>query len=431
MFRFLPDGAFWAPDGHCNDGTSCTWSRERGGIGVQWGGAGPHKARISKDRRRLSGRRLMDNDAFQATFVRRLSDEEVAATPGGGPKEPEEDMYEVLGVDEDADDNAIKKAFRKLSRQYHPDKARGADREEAQKMFDKIRNAYEVVGDPDKRALYDTGGIEAVRDAEKKDASGGGGMNPLAAFFGGQMGGGGGKKRKANKGPDFKMEHPCTLESMYNGSDLKVEIRRRVVCRGCNRKEKRKTAKCRACGRCPNEIRTVMRSMGIMQIQQQEEVPSKHKCKTEPKTLDLTVEKGMADGAEITFERASEQRPGQIPGDVVVVLREKKHGRFRREGNDLHTELDVSLLEALVGFEKSVRHLDGHEVSVRQWDRPSRPFEVHKIQGEGMPVHEFPSQFGDLYVKINIIMPDKIDEEQAAWLRSNLPNTPYTKMATA
>ena len=154
------------------------------------------------------------------------------------------------------------------------------------------------------------------------------------------------------------------------------------------------------------------RTLTRMIVQQEERVPSKEKCKVEDTVLRTTVERGVADGAEIKFPRKSEQKPGQVPGDVVMTLKQKKHRTFTRDGNDLHMSLEVSLKEALLGFSKTYKHLDGHEFEVEK-KGVTKPMSVKKIRGEGMPLHGTPSEFGDLHVKFTVVMPSTITPEQA------------------
>merc|ERR1719231_1445572 len=116
-------------------------------------------------------------------------------------------------------------------------------------------------------------------------------------------------------------------------------------------------------------------------VQMQEEVPSKERCKNEATTLTATIEKGMKHEEQITFERMSEQRPGMIPGDVIFVLKQKDHPVFRREGNHLHMDMHISLKEALVGFNKSVKQLDGREVPITS-SGVTFPHQVRTIRGE-------------------------------------------------
>ena len=156
-------------------------------------------------------------------------------------------------------------------------------------------------------------------------------------------------------------------------------------------------------------------------IQQQEEVPSKEKCKNEPKKLTATIERGVAHGEQITFERASEQRPGFIPGDVIMILKQKPHSRFQRRGDDLYHKMTISLKQALTGFKTTLQHLDGHVVDIES-KGVTRFGQVRKYEGEGMPVHNFPSQFGDLHVEFEVRFPRSFTKEQAEELRRILPD---------
>jgi DnaJ homolog subfamily B member 11 len=327
-------------------------------------------------------------------------------------EEEEKDWYEILGIDEDATDRQIKKAFRKLSVKYHPDKNKG--NKEAQENFQEINNAYEVLGNPDKRVLYDAGGQKAVKEGER-----GGGGSPLDAFFGGMFGGGGGGGRRGKKGRDVSVRVEVTLETLYNGGERTAEIERRVICRGCGKNPRKK--KCRSCKtKCPNEIKMVQRQMapGFM-VQQQQEVPSKEMCKNEKKRLTGQIEKGMPDGSKITFERESEQRPGYIPGDVIMILHTRKHRLFKRDGQNLHHTMKITLKEALTGFSKTIQHLDGHVVTIKS-KKVIKPFQVKQYPNEGMPVHNFPSQFGTLFVKFEIIFPKKLSQEDKNKLKEIL-----------
>merc|ERR1719163_848887 len=125
------------------------------------------------------------------------------------------------------------------------------------------------------------------------------------------------------------MTHEVTLEDLYNGKALSTTISRLVHCKGC---KDRRDGECRECTtRCPNEVKTVLRQVAPgFNVQQQQEVASKEKCKMGEVTLDIQLEKGMKDGEKITFKGKSEQRPGLIPGDVHLVLREQRHQRFTR-----------------------------------------------------------------------------------------------------
>merc|ERR1719502_1954389 len=232
--------------------------------------------------------------------------------------------------------------------------------------------------------------MELVKQGVGEEGQGGG-MDPFAALFGG------GRQQNRNKGQEAHVELGVSLEDMYIGNEVEAHIQRRVVCRGCGPGKKPKP-KCETCGRCPDETRTVQRQMGPgMIVQQEERVASKEKCKVEDTVLKAMVERGMKEGAEIKFPRMSEQSPGQVPGDVLMKIKQKRHHLFTRDGNDLHMDMTISLKEALLGFEKTIKHLDEHVVYIES-DRIIRPGQVKRLKGEGMPLHNTPSEFGDLHV---------------------------------
>jgi len=278
--------------------------------------------------------------------------------------------------------------------------------EDCAKLMARVTLAYEVLGDEDKRILYDTGGLESVKEGAEEDERGGS-MDPFSMLFGG--GQQHGRSRGGKRGPDARVELAVSLEDMYLGNIVDAAITRRVVCRKC---AGRSDGKCAGCGRCPNEVRMVQREMRPgMIVQQQEEVQSKEKCKNEETVLKAHVERGMDNGAELTFPRMSEQLPGQIPGNIVMMLKQKSHARFSRKGNDLHIDLVITLKEALLGFSKRLEHLDGHAVIVSA-AKITKPGETKRIRGEGMPILNFPSEHGDLFVKFQFKMPSELTEAQ-------------------
>jgi len=274
----------------------------------------------------------------------------------------------------------IKKVYRVLSKKYHPDK--NPD-EESKKIFNEVRDAYEILNDPDKKILYDTGGMEAVKNAEKGEVQ---------------------------KGDDISMTLDVDLEDLYNGGITKAGLGRRVVCRGC--REKPDSPKCYGCNRCPNEVKLVNRQVGPgMFIQQEQEVVSREKCKHEDTTVDVQIERGMYDGETVTFPRMGEQRPGMLPGSVVFTLKTIKHAKFQRRGNDLHMNMQVDLKSALLGWEQFIRHMDGHLVQISTTS-VTKPFQVFRVKGEGMPLRDDPASFGDLYIVVEVVFPKVLTHDQ-------------------
>merc|ERR1712113_228548 len=157
-----------------------------------------------------------------------------------------------------------------------------------------------------------------------------------------------------------------------------------------------------------------------MVVQQEVMVEPKEKCKREEKTLSATIEKGMPDGEDIVFKYESEQKPGQIPGDVVLKLKTVQHPSFKRSRDTLSMKLSIPLRAALLGFETSFKHLDGHTVNLKRTG-VTKPMQTIRIKGEGMPKHGTPSEFGDLIITFTVEFPAAIEPEMASGLENLLP----------
>jgi DnaJ-related protein SCJ1 len=260
---------------------------------------------------------------------------------------------------------------------------------------------------------------------------GGGGGSPFDMFFGGGQQQGG-----RRKGPNYDITLPCTLEELYNGAEKEFTVRRNVICKGCHGTgaEGGKEKKCRGCD--GKGTRLQMQRLGIgFNVQMQTTCDkcggrgktaakqctkcSGQKVVEEDKTLNPVIEKGMPDGHELIFERASQQEPGVSPGDVVMRLKTKKHKVFTRSKNDLKMDLKLTLKEALLGFKKEFTHLDGRTVVVER-DAVTQPMQVMKMKGEGMPLHNYSSEKGVLYVRFVVKNPTKLSAEQKKVLGETL-----------
>lgn len=399
--KFLENNIFWAPTSEC-EMNQCHWKARDKKIFILWGNDGIHTVIPSSDRKSLSGKKY-SGEKLQAKFV------------GNEVAELEEDLYELLGVDVDASEAEIKKAYRKLSRELHPDRVSDSQNKlEVEAKFIKIQEAYEILKEEDMRMVYDTGGLEAINNI-KDPSQQQRGLDPFSMFFGGGMGG------NSNQGSDIALQMDVTLKLLYTGGETIHNFNRRVVCRRCSKITEKNRARCEKCRhKCPGEVKMVQRRMGHMLVQQQEEVPSKERCTMAAAELHVQIEKGMKTGDEIKFPRKNEQTPGQIPGDVIVRLKQKKHKMFQRiNENDLKMKLRVSLKEALTGVDVTIQHLDGHTVHIK-----SKPNEViyplykMKITGEGMPYHNFPSQKGILIVEFEVEFPTTLTNDQFEAIQS-------------
>uniref|UniRef100_A0A1D1XNL8 DnaJ protein ERDJ3B n=1 Tax=Anthurium amnicola TaxID=1678845 RepID=A0A1D1XNL8_9ARAE len=307
--------------------------------------------------------------------------------------------YDVLQVPRGASDEQIKRAYRKLALKYHPDK--NAGNEEANKRFAEINNAYEVLSDREKRSIYDRYGEEGL----KQSAAGGrgGGMNiqdVFNSFFGGGVPDE--EEEKIVKGDDVIVELDASLEDLYMGGSLKIWREKNVL----------KPAPGKRRCNCRNEVyhRQIAPGMFQQMTEQVCEQCPNVKYEREGYLLTVDIEKGMQDGQEVVFYEDGEPIIDGEPGDLKFRIKTAPHERFRREGNDLHATATITLLQALVGFEKSIEHLDEHLVNIGT-KGITESKEVRKFKGEGMPLH-MSTKKGDLYVTFEVLFPTSLTEDQ-------------------
>jgi len=312
-----------------------------------------------------------------------------------------EDFYKILEIPRDATDQQIKKAFRNLSKQYHPDKNQG--NEKAHDMFIKINKAYETLLDQEKRKIYDVYGEEGLDQPNHM-------MN-----------------QNKPKGPNASFEIAVDLEDLYNGSVKELSLEKNVVCNKCHGTGGKlgTTKQCPMCkgrGVTMQDVQTPMgfsiRMQNTCQKCQGKGLTFSETCphckgrkvvRTDKK-IKIEIEKGMKDGENIVFEKESEQHPDTTPGDLIVILKQRPHNFFTsRNGDNLNANISLNLKEAILGFSKNIKHLDGRLVKLES-NKPTQPNQVEKLVGEGMPHHEFSSQKGDLFITYNVRLPDKLSE---------------------
>lgn len=314
----------------------------------------------------------------------------------------------MLQVPKGASDEQIKRAYRKLALKYHPDKNPG--NEEANKKFAEISNAYEVLSDREKRNIYDKYGEEGLKQHAAGGGGRGGGMNfqdIFSTFFGG---GPPEEEEKIVKGDDVIVELDATLEDLYMGGSLKIWREKNIL----------KPAPGKRRCNCRNEVYHKQIGPGMFQQMTEqvcEQCPNV-KYEREGYFVTVDIEKGMQDGQEVVFYEDGEPIIDGEPGDLKFRIRTAPHTHFRREGNDLHTTVTISLLQALVGFEKSLKHLDEHLVDIGS-KGITKPKEVRKFKGEGMPLH-FSKKKGDLYVTFEVLFPSSLTEDQKTKIKAVL-----------
>ncbi|KAL5983596.1 DnaJ protein erdj3b [Asimina triloba] len=325
--------------------------------------------------------------------------------------------YDILQVPRGASDEQIKRAYRKLALKYHPDKNPG--NEEADKKFADINNAYEVLSDREKRNIYDRYGEEGL----KQHAAGGGrggGMNIqdiFSTFFGG--GGPVEEEEKIVKGDDVIVELHASLEDLYMGGSLK-DLINSFYPQIWREKNILKPAPGKRRCNCRNEVYHKQIGPGMYQQMTEqvcEQCPNV-KYEREGYFVTVDIEKGMQDGQDIVFYEDGEPIIDGEPGDLKFVVKTAAHDHFRREGNDLHVTVTISLLQALVGFEKTLKHLDEHLVDISS-KGITKPKEIRRFKGEGMPLH-MSNKKGDLYITFEVLFPSSLTEDQKTKIKAVL-----------
>uniref|UniRef100_A0A1J3FEQ4 Chaperone protein dnaJ 2 n=2 Tax=Noccaea caerulescens TaxID=107243 RepID=A0A1J3FEQ4_NOCCA len=354
-------------------------------------------------------------------------------------------FYEILGVPKTASPEDLKKAYKKAAIKNHPDK--GGDPEK----FKELAQAYEVLSDPEKREIYDQYGEDALKEGM---GNGGGGHDPFdifSSFFGGgsPFGGGSSRGRRQRRGEDVVHPLKVSLEDLYLGTTKKLSLSRNALCSKCNGKGSKSGASM-TCGGCKGTgMKVTMRQLGPGMIQQMqhacneckgtgETINDKDRCPQckgdkvipEKKVLEVNVEKGMQHSQKITFEGQADEAPDTVTGDIVFVVQQKEHPKFKRKGEDLFVEQTISLTEALCGFQFVLTHLDGRNLLIK-----SDPGEVVKpdsykaISDEGMPIYQRPFMKGKLYIHFTVEFPDSLSPDQTKALEAVLPKPSTSQLS--
>ncbi|KAL2473653.1 DNAJ heat shock family protein [Forsythia ovata] len=339
------------------------------------------------------------------------------------------DYYKILQVDKNATDEDLKKAYRKLAMKCHPDKNPNK-KIEAEAKFKQISEAYEVLSDSEKRAIYDQYGEEGLKGQVPPPGAGGAGpggatffqtgdgpnvfhFNPrnandiFAEFFGfsspfGGMGGGSGMRSGGTrfsssmfgddifssfgegrpmssaprKAPPIEQTLPCSLEELYKGTTKRMKISREIA---------------DASGK----------TLPVEEI------------------LTIDIKPGWKKGTKITFPEKGNEQPNVVPADLVFIVDEKPHSVFTREGNDLVVTQKISLAEALTGYTVRLTTLDGRTLTI-PINNVIHPSYEEVVPKEGMPIPKEPSKRGNLRIKFNIKFPTRLTAEQKAGIKKLL-----------
>ncbi|PTN11091.1 molecular chaperone DnaJ [Nitrosomonas aestuarii] len=336
------------------------------------------------------------------------------------------DYYEILGLNRDADDSTIKKAYRKLAMKHHPD--RNSGNSQSEELFKEAKEAYEVLSDPNKRAAYDQFGHAGV-DASAAGAGAGGAQGFADAFgdiFGDIFGGRGGRSN-VHRGSDLRYSLEISLEQAAHGTETKIRIPTMDQCDTCHGDGSKPGSKPQTCPTCHGHGQVRMQQ-GFFSIQQT--CPKCHgngKVITDPcgtchgagrvkrhKTLNVKIPMGVDDGDRIRIAGEGEAgTSGGPPGDLYVVIHLASHSVFHRDGDHLHCEIPISFTTAALGGEIEVPTLEGHaKIKVPSETQTGKIF---RLRGKGIKGVRSNSK-GDLLCHVIVETPVKLTARQTELL---------------
>ncbi|MBM3395070.1 MAG: molecular chaperone DnaJ [Betaproteobacteria bacterium] len=339
------------------------------------------------------------------------------------------DFYETLGVNRDASDDDIKKAYRKLAMKYHPD--RNPDNAKAEEKFKEAKEAYEVLSDEQKRAAYDRFGHAGV-DPQAGMGAGAAGAGGFADAFGdifGEIFGGAGRGRSGvYRGADLRYNLEVTLEEAAHGTDTKIRVPTLEQCEPCQGSGAKPGTEPTTCSTCHGQGQVRMQQ-GFFSLQQT--CPRCHgtgkmirdPCNTcqgagrvkKQKTLAVKIPAGVDEGDRIRLSGEGESGVnGGPPGDLYVVIRVKPHSVFSREDNDLICEMPISIVSATLGGEIEIPTLDG-AAKIRV-PAETQSGQVFRLRGKGIKGVRS-QQFGDLLCRVVVETPVKLTTRQKELLR--------------
>ena len=338
------------------------------------------------------------------------------------------DYYEVLGVNRDADEEAMKKAYRKLAMKWHPD--RNPDNPKAEEHFKEAKEAYEVLCDPQKRAAYDRFGHAGV-DPSAGAGAGAAGFGGFAEAFGdifSDIFGQGRSRTSVYRGADLRYNLEVTLEQAAHGTETKIRIPTQEACTTCQGSGAKPGTKAQACATCGGQGQVRMQQ-GFFSIQQT--CPRCHgtgrvipdPCATcggagrvkAHKTLAVKIPAGVDEGDRIRLSAEGEPGVNGGPaGDLYVQLHLKPHAIFQRDHDDLHCEMPVGFATAALGGEIGIPTLDGAAtIKIPPETQSGKTF---RLRGKGIKGVRSAAH-GDLYCHVVIETPVSLTDRQKELLR--------------
>ncbi len=364
------------------------------------------------------------------------------------------DYYEILGVAKTATADEIKKAYRKVAMQFHPDRNPGD--KAAEEKFKEAAEAYEILSDTDKKAQYDRYGHAGVSGNGRGGFGGGaGGMNMddifsqfgdvfgedmFGSFFGGQQRGGrGGQRSRGTRGSNLRVKLKLTYEEIAKGVTKNIKVKKHVVCTTCSGSGAKDKGSVQSCGSCggSGQVRRVQNTF-LGQMQTVTTCPTCNgegstitvkcgNCKGEGRvygeeTVSIDIPAGVQEGMQLSITgRGNAGERGGSTGDLIILIEEEPHKELHREGLNVAYELHLSFTDAVFGTQIEVPTIDGRaKIKIPAGTQSGKIF---RLKGKGFPaVNSY--EKGDQLVQVNVWTPQHVSAEEKALLEkmSSSPN---------
>jgi len=331
------------------------------------------------------------------------------------------DYYNILGVEKNSTEDQIKKAYRKKAMEFHPDK--NPNNEEAERKFKEAAEAYETLGNVDKRSSYDRYGSDGNPFGNPFGKHGHGYSDDIFSQFGDIFGNRNtNTRRRQSRGSDLRMKVVLDIQDILKGSTKKLKYKRNVKCDNCDGKGGTNIKDCIPCKGMGSRV--VLQNTIFGQIETQITCVDcngsgsqiKDKCNfcfgegtiLKDEVIDVQIPKGVSSGMQLTMETFGNHIRNGFPGDLQIIVEEKIDFSYKREGNNIIVEKDISVIDAIIGSKIEVDTPHGIlKVNVEPGTQPGSNI---KLSGKGIP--DISYGLGDLYIVLSIKIPNRIELDE-------------------